>query len=39
MLPVSAVEETELLLTVGGIVGGIEIEQNLACLLYTSRCV
>jgi hypothetical protein len=34
VLPVSAVEETELLLTVGGIVGGIEIEQNLAALAH-----
>lgn len=32
MLVVSAVEKAELLLTVGGIVGGIEIEQNLAAL-------
>ncbi|HYW37757.1 MAG TPA: hypothetical protein VE957_06560 [Terriglobales bacterium] len=32
MLSVSAVEETELLLAVGGIVGGIEIEQDLTTL-------
>jgi hypothetical protein len=31
-LAVSAVEEAELLLAVGGIVGGIEIEQDLAAL-------
>src|SRR5215470_11379018 len=32
VLPVGAVEETELLLPVGGIIGGIEIEQDLAAL-------
>jgi len=32
VLSVSAVEETELLLAVGGIVGGIEIEQDLTTL-------
>ncbi len=32
VLAVSAVEEAELLLAVGGIVGGIEIEQDLAAL-------
>ena len=30
VLPVSAAEKAELLLTVGGIVGGIQIEQDLA---------
>jgi hypothetical protein len=35
-LAVSAVEEAELLLAVGGIVGGIEIEQDLAALALTS---
>ena len=30
VLAVSAVEEAELLLAVGGIVGGVEVEQNLA---------
>ena len=32
MLTVSAVEEAELLLAVGGIVGGVEVEQNLPAL-------
>jgi hypothetical protein len=32
VLPVGAIEETELLLAVGGIVGGVEIEQDLAAL-------
>ena len=32
MLAISPVEETELLLAVGGIVGGVEIEQDLAAL-------
>src|SRR5208337_4323700 len=32
VLAVSAVEEAELLLAVGGIVGGVEIEQDLAAL-------
>src|SRR5438093_6158859 len=32
VLAVSAVEEAELLLAVGGIVGGIEVKQNLAAL-------
>ena len=32
VLAVSAVEEAELLLAVGGIVGGVEIEQNLTTL-------
>ena len=34
MLVVGAVEEAELLLAVGGIVGGIEIEQNLTALAH-----
>jgi hypothetical protein len=34
VLTVSAVEKTELLLAVGGIVGGIEIEENLAALTH-----
>src|SRR5260370_5346551 len=34
MLVVSAVEEAELLLAVGGVVGGIEVEQNLTALAY-----
>src|SRR5258708_36416192 len=32
VLAVSAVEETELLLAVGGIVGGVDVEQDLAPL-------
>jgi hypothetical protein len=32
VLAVGAVEEAELLLAVGGIVGGIDVEQNLAAL-------
>ena len=32
VLAVSAVEEAELLLAMGGIVGGIEVEQDLAAL-------
>ena len=32
VLAVAAVEEAELLLAVGGIVGGIDVEQNLAAL-------
>src|SRR5713226_1800802 len=34
MLVVSAVEEAELLLAVGGVVGGIEVEQNLTALAH-----
>src|SRR5215831_8597305 len=32
VLPVAAVKEAELLLTIGGIVGGVEIEQDFAAL-------
>ena len=34
MLVVIAVEEAELLLAVGGVIGGIEVEQNLAALAH-----
>src|SRR5258708_22466384 len=34
MLVVSAVEEAELLLAVRGVIGGIEVEQNLTALAY-----
>jgi hypothetical protein len=34
MLVVSAVEKAELLLAVGGVVGGIEVEQNLTALAH-----
>jgi hypothetical protein len=34
VLAVGAVEKTELLLAVGGVVGGIEVEQNLTALAH-----